>query len=68
MRVMCEIKISTDDTIPIYISYPSMLTAAELQDLKAVVAIWIRGLERQVDAPWCPKCFAALSDPPKGDQ
>jgi hypothetical protein len=34
MRVMCEIKISTDDTIPIYISYPSMLTAAELQDLK----------------------------------
>lgn len=47
VRVMKEIVISNDDGLPTRISYPSAMTPAELADLKAVVAIWLRQLERQ---------------------
>lgn len=46
-RVMKEIKISNDDHIGTYISFPSEMNRGELDELKEVVAIWIRQLERQ---------------------
>lgn len=48
MRILQEIIISTDDRIPIRISYPSELTRDEFADLKDTIAIWLRTLERRV--------------------
>jgi hypothetical protein len=62
MRVMREIKISTDDAIPITISYPSQLTKDEVKDLKDTVAIWLRQLERNTMQQWCQKCIQEVAE------
>ena len=63
MRCMVEMKWSTDDHgIPIRISYPSVLTHAELSDLKDMVAIWLRQLERHA-----VNSFADIYQPPLAD-
>jgi len=45
---MKEIVIANDNTLPTRISYPSEMTRAELDDLRDVIAIWLRQLERNV--------------------
>ena len=47
IRKMSEMVISNDDAgLPTRVSYPSVLTHAELADLKGMVGIWLRQLER----------------------
>ncbi len=47
VRCMKELVITNDDALPTRISYPSILTPDELLDLRAVIDIWLRQLERQ---------------------
>ena len=47
MRCMAEMVVSNDDPgLPTRIQYPSVMTHAELADLKGFVAIWLRQMER----------------------
>ena len=60
MRMMTEMSFSNDDCSVTRLQYPNVLTHAELADLKDMVAIWLRQLERTAVAS-----FNDLYDPSK---
>jgi hypothetical protein len=41
-----QIRMSTDEGVSVIIQYPEPVSGADLEDIKATVAIWLRSLER----------------------